>query len=296
MHTDDLALLEAFADYQRAIGLSPETIRNRESILRTLAHTTGTPLVEVSTAQLRRVLGRQDIEPGSRRTYRGAYVAFYAFLHDDGIREDNPAARLAPVTAPKGTPRPFTPEQIDAMLHSGAYRRTRAMILLGYYQGFRVSQIARVHGRDIDLLTNTIRTTAKGDKDGRLPLHPVIAELAKTMPATGWWFPARDGRDAPVHSSSVTNLITRAKIRAGITDDRLTPHSLRHSFGTDLVEQGVDIRVVQELMMHASLSTTQIYTGVSEARKREGIMALPVRALPQRSGRTIPPTDLPLAA
>lgn len=293
----DAALLDDFAAYQRSIGLSARTIRNRESILRTLAHTTGTPLIEVSTAQLRRVLGRQDIEPGSRRTYRGAYVAFYTFLHDDGIREDNPAARLAPVTAPKGTPRPFAPGQIDAMLQSGAYRRTRAMILLGYYQGFRVSQIARVHGRDIDLLTNTIRTTGKGDKDGRLPLHPVIRELAQTMPATGWWFPARGGRGGPVSGASVTNLITRAKIRAGITDERLTPHSLRHSFGTDLVEQGVDIRIVQELMMHASLSTTQIYTGVSEARKREAIAALPMRELPARSGRSSPENDgLPLAA
>lgn len=111
----DAALLDDFAAYQRSIGLSARTIRNRESILRTLAHTTGTPLIEVSTAQLRRVLGRQDIEPGSRRTYRGAYVAFYTFLHDDRIREDNPAARLAPVTAPKGTPRPFTPAQIDVI-------------------------------------------------------------------------------------------------------------------------------------------------------------------------------------
>lgn len=296
MHADDHAILDAFADFQRSIGLSATTIRNRESILRTLAHATATPLIDVSTAQLRRVLGRQDIEPGSRRTYRGAYVAFYTFLHDDGYRADNPAARLAPVTAPKGTPRPFTPAQIDAMLHSGAYRRTRAMILLGYYQGFRVSQIARVHGRHIDLLTDTIRTTGKGDKDGRLPLNPVIRELAQTMPAADWWFPARGGRSGHISGSSVTNLITRAKLRAGITDERLTPHSLRHSFGTDLVEHGVDIRIVQELMMHASLSTTQIYTGVSEARKREGILTLPSRALPQRSGRGSADPDMPLAA
>lgn len=295
MHVDDHALLNAFADYERSIGLSAATIRNRESILRTLAHMTETPLLEVDIAQLRRVLGRQDIEPGSRRTYRGAYVAFYAFLQSDGYRADSPAARLAPVTAPKGTPRPFTPAQIDAMLNSGAYRRTRAMILLGYYQGFRVSQIARVHGRDIDLLTNTIRTTGKGDKDGRLPLHPVIRELAQTMPAADWWFPARAGHSGHISGSSVTNLITRAKIRAGITDERLTPHSLRHSFGTDLVEQGVDIRVVQELMMHASLSTTQIYTGVSEARKREAIAVLPSRDVPARSGRALP-DDMPLAA
>lgn len=63
------------------------------------------------------------------------------------------------------------------------------------------------------------------------------------------------------------------------------PHSLRHSFGTDLVEHGVDIRVIQELMMHASLATTQIYTGVSANRKKEGIYQLTPRPIPSHSGR-----------
>ena len=70
-----------------------------------------------------------------------------------------------------------------------------------------------------------------------------------------------------------------------VTDPKLTPHSLRHSFGTDLVEAGVDIRVVQELMMHEDLTTTQIYTGVSSRRKREGIELLQRRAIPSTSGR-----------
>lgn len=235
---------------------------------------------------LRRHLARDGVSAGTRRTERGVMIAFYTFLHAEGIRHDNPATRLAPIQAPKGTPRPFAPEQIDAMLHSGAYKRTRAMILLGYCQGFRVSQIAAVHGRDIDLLTGTIRTIGKGDKPGILPLHQVIAELSDTMPFDDWWFPARGNRTGHVTGASVTNLITRAKHRAGITDERLTPHSLRHSFGTHLVHGGVDIRVVQELMMHASLSTTQVYTGVSEQLKRDGITRLVVREIPRQSGRT----------
>lgn len=106
-----------------------------------------------------------------------------------------------------------------------------------------------------------------------------------TMPADGYWFPARDGSGGHVRSTSVTDLITKAKVRAGITDPKLTPHSLRHAFGTDLVEQGVDIRVVQELLVHENLSTTQIYTGVSEGRKSAGIATLETRSVPERSGR-----------
>jgi len=282
-------LLRHFASYQRAKGLADETVRNRESILRTLERKTpGTALRDLTLLDLRDYLGRQGVADGSRRTERGAMIAFYTFLHEEGLRDDNPTVRLAQITAAKGEPRPFTAEQIDAMLTSGAYRKTRAMILLGYYQGFRVSSIARVHGRDIDLDACTIRTIGKGRKERTLPLHPVIAELALTMPRDGYWFPARQDASRPCKSASVTNLITLAKKRAGITDPTLTPHSLRHAFGTDLVEEGVDIRVIQELMMHGSLATTQIYTGVSKQKKQAGIRTLPVRQVPRHSGRTLP--------
>ena len=278
-------LLDEFAAYQRGKGLAETTVRNRDSILRSLWRVAGRPLLDLQLSDLRSHLGRAGIQPGSRRTERGAFVAFYSFAQEDGYRADNPTDRLAAVTAPKGTPRPFTAEQIDAMLTSGAYRKTRAMILLGYYQGFRVSSIARVHADDLDLVSQTIRTVGKGGKERTLPLHPMIAELAASMPRRGYWFPARKDAAAPMSAASVTNLITLAKKRAGIRDPRLTPHSLRHAFGTDLVEAGVDIRVVQELMMHESLATTQIYTGVSARRKRDGIVSLPERLPVQRSGR-----------
>jgi len=287
-------VIAAFTAYQRAKGLAETTIRNRASILTSLHRATGRRLVEVDLTELRHHLGREGISIGTRRTELTVFRAFYAFAVDDGYLDVNPTTRLAKINAPKGTPRPFTREQIDAMLTSGAYKRTRVMILLGYYQGFRVSSIARVHGADIDLLSRTIRTVAKGSKDGLLPLHPIVAEIAKTMPVDGYWFPARLGRPGHISPGSVTDQITDAKRRAGIQDPRLTPHSLRHAFGTDLVEQGVDIRVIAELMMHESVATTQIYTGVSAQRKREGLHLLDGVAIPERSGRTR--VEVPLAA
>lgn len=285
MHYQDIAAMEMFVDYQRAQNLADTTICNRRSILTTFERKTGM-LVDADVFTLRRYIGRDEaVSPGTRRTERGALTAFYTFLQDEGLRTDNPSTKLPVVRVPKGRPRPFTAEQIDAMLAAGAYAKTRAMILLGYYQGFRVSSIAAVHGHDIDLLGNRIRTVVKGRKEVRLPLHPVIAELALTMPGDDWWFPARQGRDGHVHSTSVTDLITKAKKRAGITDEKLTPHSLRHAFGSDLVEEGVDIRVVQELLVHENLSTTQIYTQVSERRKTEGLGTLAPRVIPARSGR-----------
>lgn len=285
MHDRDRTALAMFTDYQRAQNLADTTIANRTSILTTFARRTGA-LVDCDVFTLRRYIGRDaPITAGTRRTERGALTAFYTFLHDEGLRDDNPAAKLPVVRVPKGKPRPFTAEQIDALLTTGAYTRTRAMILLGYYQGFRASSIAPVHGHDIDHLSARIRSVVKGRREVWFPLHPVIAELADTMPADDYWFPARGGREGHILAASVTNIITRAKKRAGIAERKLTPHSLRHAFATDLVEEGVDIRVIQELLAHEHLSTTQIYTQVSERRKDEGIRTLAPRAVLATSGR-----------
>jgi len=284
MNTDDTHLLQQFAAYMRAQNLAENTIRSRTSTLRSLAAKHGA-LRDLTGHELRLYIGRAGVAAGTRRAERYALTAFYTFLRTEGIRPDNPADMLPHVHVPKGQPRPFTWRQIERMLTSGAYRRTRVMILLGYYQGFRVSTIARVHGSDIDLDEMTIRVIGKGGKQRTLPLHPVIAGIALTMPRDDWWFPARKGQPGPIKPSSVTDLITKAKLRAGITDPTLTPHSLRHGFGTDLVDEGVDIRVIRELMMHETLSSTEIYTQVSARLKREALYALPARPVPERSGR-----------
>jgi integrase/recombinase XerD len=275
----------AFEFALRAQGFAETTIKNRVAFARSLEHILGKSLLEVTRSELVAQLGRQGIKAASRRAYQVAIQSFFRFCVEQEHRTDNPAASLPSVKVPRGKPRPFTRGQIDQMLNSGAYRKTRAMILLGYYQGFRVSSIARVHGSDIDLASNTIRTVGKGAKERSLPLHPVIAELASVMPTDRYWFPARKAGTEHMSSVSVTNLITLAKKRAGILDPTLTPHSLRHSFATHMIEEGVDVRVIQELMMHGSLGSTQIYLGVSDRLAREGIESLSSMRVPTQSGR-----------
>lgn len=277
-------LLPQFAEYQRGKGLAERTISNRDYMLRQLRRAAGRTLSELTVQDLRHHLGR-GVSRGSMQTERDCYRAFYRFLAEEKIRVDDPSERLPKIRAPRGRPRPYTQEQIDALLTSGAYKRTRAMILLGCYQGFRASEIAGVHGRDIDAESGTIRVLGKGGKVSFLPLHPTIAELAATMPRDGFWFPARKSNTGHIHSRSVSDLMTRAKKRAGITEPKLTGHSLRHAYGTTLVRSGVDLRTVQELMRHESLATTQIYTLIDEDQLRDGIQRLPVRTISRHSGR-----------
>ncbi|MFC6233701.1 tyrosine-type recombinase/integrase [Leucobacter soli] len=273
------AILDAFAIYQRSQRLALTTIKNRRHLLDGFSRRASLPLLQATTQDLRADLAREGVEPGTIRTERGALQAFYRFAVEDGYLTVDPSAALKPVRVPKNVARPFSVAQIEALLSSGVRRRTRAMILLGYYQGFRVSQIARVRGDDVDLLSGRLRTVAKGDKVRWVPLHPVIAELALDMPRVGWWFPARDGSDTPIQGASVTDIISKAKRRAGITDPKLTPHSLRHSCGTELGEAGVDLRVIQEILLHETIQSTEIYTAVSERRKRDGVEALPTLRL-----------------
>lgn len=264
---------------------SETTIANRRTQLRFLHRYTGTPPHELTRRELVAFLARPGISPASRRIYLVTARSFYTFLVDDGLRGDNPTDRLPAVKVPRRRPRPFSRDQIELLLSSGAYARTRAMIALGYFQGFRVASIAAVHGHDIDLDGGTIRTIAKGHRDLVFPLHPVIAALAESMPRDDWWFPS-PMRPGPIRSASVTDLIADARDRAGIKDPNLTAHSLRHSFGTHLMEDGTDVRVIQTLMGHESLSTTQIYTEVSNVLARDGILNLSPIALPARSGRS----------
>lgn len=278
-------VLSAFASYQRAQGLAATTIRNRHSIIGGIHRRVGVSLLDATTAQLRGHVGRDGVTIGTRRTERAALVAFYTFALEEGYRDDDPTLRLPKIRTPRGEPRPFTQEQIMRMLTTGAYAKTRAMIMLGYYQGFRVSSIASVHGVDVDVASRTIRTVAKGSKRLSLPLHPAVAELARDMPIDDWWFPSNRTADGHVRPGTVSDAVRDAKVRAGITDPKLTAHSLRHAFGTDLVDAGVDIRVIADLMGHESVATTQIYTGVSAERRRDGINSLHGVVNPVRSGR-----------
>lgn len=130
----------------------------------------------------------------------------------------------------------------------------------------------------------TLKVLGKGGRLDYLPLHDTIRELAPSM-NSGWWFPARAGRDGHIKGQSVSDLLADARDRAGITDAHLTGHSLRHSFGTELVRGGANIRAVQELMRHSSLQTTQRYTQVLDEDRRQALGVLQGREIPKRSGR-----------
>ncbi len=211
----------------------------------------------------------------------------HRFLTREGVTGEDPTGRLRPPKTPQRLPKALTIEQVEALLdaagpapgdeatetgEAGLIRlRDRALLELLYATGARVSEIVQL---DVDDLANgdVLRVRGKGSKERIVPIGSyaraaVDAYLARARPelsrrgrATPRLF--LGARGAPLSRQSAWLIIQQAAERAALTA-HVSPHTLRHSFATHLLQGGADVRVVQELLGHASVATTQIYTHVT---------------------------------
>lgn len=207
--------------------------------------------------------------PRTRHTYHSALTAWFLWLQKQEIRPDNPMVHVGKPKSVRSDPRPISDRDLVRVLAIRKNRRTTAMLLLAAFAGLRVHEIAKVRGEHLDLISRHIRVVGKGGHTDTLPLHHRIIECAYQMPKTGWWFPGVDGGHQ--RRESVGGTIKEAMTRAGVVG---SAHQLRHWYGTALVEAGVDLRTVQELMRHRQLTSTQIYTKVSDQRRADGVNRL----------------------
>jgi integrase/recombinase XerD len=250
--------------------------------------TDATTLVEADVAGFVEWLSRTEFEDGRR--YRSSSVArslaavrmLHAFLVREGDTGADPARGVGRPKIPKTLPKPLTVEHVGAILAapdpSGPVGiRDRAILETLYGAGVRVSELVGLDVDDADLEEGSVRVLGKGRKErevplGRFAVDAVAAYLTRSRPSlagprsrSALFLNQRGGR---LTRQGVTLVLGRAATAAGITS-RVTPHVLRHSFATHLLEGGADVRVVQELLGHASLTTTQIYTLVTNERLRE---------------------------
>lgn len=300
--------LSDYATHQRASRLSEKTIRNRAELLATVARITRRGPDAVALPDLEKVLGRthprtsEPLAAGTMQSERSYMQSFFKWLKKTGQRRDNPAKDLRKVKVPRRRARPLRLDQIEAMMQSGIYTRTRDIITIGALSGLRLGEIVKIRGEDVDLVGMTIRSTRKGNLDHRLPLHPELAVLAGRYPTRGWWFPSPyPNREYPnggghILMKSASDRVSKAIRAAGVEDRRITGHSLRHFLATTLLREGVQIRVVQEILGHASLATTQLYADVTDEDMLEGIVHAPVIPQLTRSGRKVKLKSATLAA
>jgi integrase/recombinase XerD len=201
---------------------------------------------------------------------------WHRFLAREGIEDDDPSGRLRPPKAPRRLPKALTIDQVERLLSAPSAEeplgiRDRALLELLYATGARVSEAV---GLDVDDLAHgdVLRLRGKGSKERIVPIGSyaraaVDAYLTRVRPqlAAAGRSSARlflGARGAPLSRQSAWLIIRSAAERAHIATE-VSPHTLRHSFATHLLQGGADVRVVQELLGHASVATTQIYTHVS---------------------------------
>lgn len=270
MHTSTGDLVREWGLWMYAKTLSSRTVNERLSTVTRMAEWCRVAPEAATPDRIVEWLAEGgEWSPNTRWTYHTALSAWFLWLQKRGHRVDNPMVTIDRPRRSKGEPHPVSDKDMQRILTVRAHRRTRAMLMLAAFEGFRVHEIAKVKGEHLNLVDRTITVTGKGGITATLPLHSRVVEVAYQMPRKGFWLPGPDRGHQ--RRESVSGTIKEAMIRAGVPG---SAHSLRHWFGTALVEAGVDLRTVQTLLRHQNLATTEIYTKVSERRRADGIERL----------------------
>ncbi len=222
-----------------------------------------------------------------------AVRGFHRFALREGLTDDDPSARVKPPAAPKRLPKAISVGQVEALLAAaGAGEapqslRDRALLEVLYGTGARISEAVGLDLDDLDLVSASVRLRGKGGKDrvvplGRYALSALDGYLVRgrpglVAPGTGTAAVFVNRRGGRLSRQSAWTVLRTAGEAAGLSV-AVSPHTLRHSFATHLLDGGADVRVVQELLGHASVATTQIYTLVTVDRLREVFAAAHPRA------------------
>ena len=277
--------IEMFMDYLRIErGLSENTLSNYARDLRQAAatfldhgrasFTTGIyPEVAAHLNRMRvRGLSAKTI---SRRLY--ALRSFFKFLEGEGLLTENPSAKIQPIKTWATLPEVLTPQEVDRLLAANKpttdnpYElRTHSILETFYATGLRVSELADLTVQDAHMDVGYLRCIGKGNKQrlapiGEWALEPLAKWIDKGRPALvgvsgeHWLYLNRGG--GKMSRQQLWKLIKQCAAKAGI-ERAVSPHTLRHSFATHLLQRGMDLRALQEMLGHAEIVTTQLYTKV----------------------------------
>jgi integrase/recombinase XerD len=218
-----------------------------------------------------------DLAPSTVARRSAALRRFYGFLHEEGLRADDPSAALPRPATERPLPRILEPNEVDAIFHEVEARaasgqpvalRNLALLELLYGSGLRATELVSLPRNALRPQDPFLILRGKGAKERLVPIseraHAAVANWLPHVPANrAWLFP---GGKAHLSRMRLFQLVREMAGLAGVAPDRVSPHVLRHAFATHLLAGGADLRVLQALLGHADIATTQIYTHVDSAR------------------------------
>jgi len=264
---------------------APRTVEAYRRDLAGLASWLGRPPHTVSTEELERYLAdlRAQGLSGSTIARRLAAIrSFFRHLVLLGQCTDNPAAELELPRRHRRLPRTLSPGEAERLVEAANGTqprdlRDRALVELLYGAGLRVSEAVGLDKTGVDLDARIVRCVGKGNKERIVPVGRQAVEALRRYLSRGRPFLDRrhrpelflNAQGGPLTRAGAFLILRKLAAKAGLEPERVHPHLLRHSFATHLLEGGADLRSVQEMLGHADLSTTELYTHVSDRRRRD---------------------------
>lgn len=204
----------------------------------------------------------------TRYTYHNHLQCLFGWLVERGHVQVDPMTKIRQTPRPRPRPTPLSEVDLTRALTS-ATPRVRSYLMLGYLAGLRAFEIAKIHGGDVDPLS--VHVVGKGGQSWTLPTHPALWELAQTYPRDGYWFPSPLAHREHVGAGAVSNSVAALFRSLGLHG---ATHRARHTYGTRMLRNGTNVRVIQTLLRHSSLTTTEWYLGVDEDERRAAVLGL----------------------
>ncbi|MFH4515716.1 site-specific tyrosine recombinase XerD [Vibrio alginolyticus] len=290
VNQQDFSLVEQFLDAMwMERGLSENTLASyRNDLMKLLVwmekHRYRLDFISLSGLQeYQSHLVDLDYKQTSRARMLSAIRRLFQYLHREKVRADDPSALLVSPKLPQRLPKDISEEQVDALLdapdpNDPIELRDKAMLELLYATGLRVTELVSLTMENVSLRQGVVRVTGKGGKERLVPMGENAVDWIETFIQQGRPALLGDTSSDIVFPSKRARQMTRQTfwhrikyyaLIAGIDTDQLSPHVLRHAFATHLLNYGADLRVVQMLLGHSDLSTTQIYTHVATERLKQ---------------------------
>ena len=295
MSPDDLRLVDRFLDMMSAeAGASRHTIAAYRNDLEQTSDVIGTSIGTASAETLGCLAERWSGLSAATVARRSAALRrFYGFLIDDGLRADDPSAALPRPVMQRPLPRILDEAEMQNMFGAAEDRaasgealavRNLALLELLYGSGLRASELVTLPRAALRPGQQFLILKGKGSKERLVPISSRSSEVVERWlehvpKASAWLFPSGKAHLSRVRLFQIVRSLAAG---AGIAPDRVSPHVLRHAFATHLLSGGADLRVLQSLLGHADIATTQIYTHVDSARLVELVNARHPLATRQR--------------
>jgi integrase/recombinase XerD len=245
----------------------------------------GVNLVEASRADVLEYIAWRvegGAKPRSTARQLSSFRRFFRYLLREGVRSEDPTAQIAMPKIGRALPQSLTEDEVEALLAAPNVadplgHRDRTMLEVLYATGVRVSELINLKVAQINLNQGVLRIIGKGDRERLIPMGDEAQDWLREFIAgprveillerqTDYLFPTRRGDR--MTRQAFWHIIKRYAKKAGVSK-KLSPHTLRHAFATHLLNNGADLRVVQLLLGHSDVSTTQIYTHVARERMKE---------------------------